>query len=156
MNPFTTLQYIFVWNPFCSVKACPISPPPPTELRSDRATCCEQRLTLEGLQEQLVVGLDELQVGLLGCSHRGGARLVQAVGFCTSRTHTGGVASTRGGAGSVRSHPERPGRLSHLVRGLVCFKNKEWKARKKKSPPLPLSKQKSGFCSRLGGAPAPA
>ena len=56
------------------------------------ATWWQQQLTLEGLQEQLVVGLNELQVGLLGCSHRRG-RLVQAVGF-SSRTKTHRVAPT--------------------------------------------------------------
>lgn len=48
---------------------------------------------LEGLQEQLVVGLNELHVGLLGYSHRRGGRLVQPVGF-SSRTKTHRVAST--------------------------------------------------------------
>lgn len=130
-----------------------------TELRSQRATCCEQRLTLKGLQEQLVVGLDELQVGLLGSSHRGGARLVQAVGFPTSRAHTRRMASPRG-AGSVWSHQppwgeKRSRRLSHLVRGLVRF-NIKTETRERKSAPLSLSTQKSGVCSQLGGAPPPA
>lgn len=118
MYPSPTSQHL-VWNPYWSRRTLSNAPPPPTPPQQNSEAIVQlvasERLTLEGLQEQLVVGLDELQVGLLGCSHRGGARLVQAVGFCTSGTHAGGVASSRRRAGSVRSHPERPGRLSHLV-----------------------------------------
>lgn len=59
----------------------------------------QQKLTLEGLQEQLVVGLNKLHIGLLGCSHRAGGRLVvvQPIGF-TSRAQSHRVALL------VRSH----------------------------------------------------
>lgn len=62
---------------------------------SKNARFSESRLTLEGLQEQLVVGLNVLQVRLLGCSHRRRGRLVQAVSFAPrSKSHRG--VSSRG------------------------------------------------------------
>lgn len=95
-----------------------------------RATCWEQRLTLEGLQEQLVVGLNELQVGLLGCSHRGGGRLVQAVGF-SPRSETRRVASN-GGALSLWSHrPLQKTAKATVQPGVMVwfFKNKKERER---------------------------
>lgn len=102
-----------------------------------------------------MVGLYELQVGLLGCSHRGGGRVVQAVGF-SPRTETRRVAST-GGALSLWSHrPLRKTAKATVLPGVMVwfFKKKKEKEREteRKSGPLPLSKQKSSVRSRLGGA----
>lgn len=68
-----------------------------------------------------MVGLNELQVGLLGCSHRGGGRLVQAVGF-SPRSETRRVAST-GGALSLWSHRplQKTAKVTVLPGVLVCF-----------------------------------